>query len=182
MLKVLKKVLKNERGQAFAEYFVLFPGSILMVLAGFSLVGRSIKDAYCEVVDVFSSGICQTAEVDQRDLEEGDPVVDGSPTPTPTEEICVVLQAEDGCSQCDQSQDCTCLPGVNAGTYSASENVESFVIKAGQEYHVYHTGYTDDGCYHVTIEGNMAAWEKVGGGNACKDVSHLQSWYTPLCE
>jgi len=182
MLKGLRKVLKNERGQAFAEYFVLFPGSILMVLAGFSLVGRGVKEAYCEIVDVFSSGICQTLDIYQGDLEEGDPLVEELSTPIPTEEICVVLQTLDGCSQCDQSQDCTCLPGVNAGTYYAPAEVESFVIKAGQEYHVYYTGYTDDGCYYVTIEGNMDAWEKVGEGNTCNDVSHLESWYTPLCE
>jgi len=57
MLKGLRKVLKNERGQAFAEYFVLFPGSILVVMAGFSLVGRGVKEAYCEVVNVFTSEI-----------------------------------------------------------------------------------------------------------------------------
>jgi len=182
MLKVLKKVLKNERGQAFVEYFVLFPGSILMLLAGFSLMGGAVKDAYCDVVDVFSSGICQSVEVIQGELDEGDPEIEETPEPTPTEEMCVVLQEEEGCSQCDQAQDCICLPGVNAGTYAAAEDVDSFVIKAGQEYHIYSTGYTDDGCYHVTIDGNMAAWEKVGGGKYCKDVSHLQTWYTPLCE
>ena len=180
MLKVLKKVLKDESGQALAEYFVLIPGSILMALAGFSLVGSSVKNAYCDVVDMFSSGICQSVDEAQGEPEQGDPIIEE--TPTPTEEFCVMLQEEDGCSQCDQAQDCTCLPGVNAGTYTAAEDVDSFVIKAGQEYHVYHTGYTDDGCYHVTIEENMAAWEKVGGGKSCKDVSHLQSWYTPLCE
>jgi hypothetical protein len=182
MLKVLKMVLKNESGQALAEYFVLIPGSILMVLAGYSLIASSVKNAYCDVIDMFSSGICQSVEEDQGDPEEGEPVVEETPTPTPTDEICVILQEEEGCSQCDQAQDCTCLPGVNAGFYNAPEAIDSFVIKAGQEYHVYYTGFTNDGCYYVTIEENMAAWEKVGGGKYCKDVSHLQSWYTPICE
>ena len=180
MLKVLRKFKNNEKGQAFAEYFVLIPGSILMVLAGFSLVSDGIKGAYCDVVDVFSSGLCQSAEVTEEDQGQEEPELEV--TPTPTIEACVVLQEEEGCSQCEQSGSCTCLPGMNAGTYMGADDIDSLVIKAGQEYHVYQTGYTDDGCYHVTIDGDMATWEKVGGGNTCKDVSHLQSWYTPLCE
>jgi Flp pilus assembly pilin Flp len=177
MLKVLTKLMKNEKGQAFAEYFVLIPGSILMVLAGYSLVGGPIKAAYCDAVDVFSSGVCQSdVEGVDQDWEEVEA------TPTPTMEACVILQEEDGCSQCDQSTSCTCLPGTNAGAYSGVDEIDSFVIKAGKEYHIYQTGYTDDGCYHVTIDGDMALWEKVGGGNTCQDVSHLQTWYTPLCE
>jgi Flp pilus assembly pilin Flp len=177
MLKVLRKLMKDERGQAFAEYFVLIPGSILMVLAGYSLVGGPIKTAYCDVVDVFSSGVCQSdiegVDQDWEALEA---------TPTPSLEACVILQEEDGCSQCDQSASCTCLPGTNVGVYSGMDEIDSFVIKAGKEYHIYQTGYTDDGCYHVTIDGDMASWEKVGGGNTCQDVSHLQTWYTPLCD
>lgn len=174
--------MKSGEGQALAEYMVLFPGGILMLLAGFSLMGGVIKDAYCDAVNMFDSGICQPSEEVLGGSEDGDPVIDETPTPTPTEEMCVVLQEAEGCSQCDQSQDCSCLPGVNAGTYSAADDVDSFVIKAGQEYHVYSTGFTDDGCYHVTIEENIASWEKVGGGKYCKDASHLQTWYTPLCE
>jgi Flp pilus assembly pilin Flp len=180
MLKVLKKLQKDEKGQAFAEYFVLFPGSILMVLAGFSLLGGAVKDAYCDVVDVFSSGVCQSAKIEEDGQDQGEPELDV--TPTPTIEACIVLQEEQGCSQCEQSSSCTCLPGVNSGFYNGAEDIDSLVIKAGQEYHVYQTGYTDDGCYHVTIDDDWAAWERVGHGSTCKDVSHLQSWYTPICE
>jgi Flp pilus assembly pilin Flp len=180
MLKVLRKLHKDENGQAFAEYFVLIPGSILMVLAGYSLVSGTVKKAYCDVVDVFSSGICREVQDAEMGQDQDGPEMDVTPTPTP--EACVVLQEEEGCSQCDQSASCTCLPGTNAGTYNGAEDIASFVIKAGKEYHVYYTGYTDDGCYHVTIDTNMASWVKVGGGNTCQDVSHLQTWYTPLCE
>ncbi|OGO20428.1 MAG: hypothetical protein A2Z14_04655 [Chloroflexi bacterium RBG_16_48_8] len=180
MFKVLRKLQANEKGQAFVEYFVLIPGSILMVLAGFSLVGGAVKKAYCDVVDVFSSGVCQSVEVEGIDQDQEEPEFEV--TPTPTIEACVVLQEEQGCSQCDQSSQCTCLPGMNAGIYNGADDIDSFVIKAGKEYHIYTTGYTDDGCYHVTIDGDMASWEKVGGGNTCMDVSHLQTWYTPLCE
>jgi Flp pilus assembly pilin Flp len=180
MLKVLRKLQKDEKGQAFAEYFVLFPGSILMVLAGFSLLGGAVKDAYCDVVDVFSSGICRSVDITEESQDQGEPEVDV--TPTPTIEACIVLLEEEGCSQCEQSSSCACLPGMNAGTYNGADDIDSLVIKAGQEYHIYQTGYTDDGCYHVTIDGDMASWERVGGGNSCQDVSHLQSWYTPICE
>ena len=180
MLKVLTKLMKNEKGQAFAEYFVLIPGSILMLLAGYSLISSPIKRAYCDVVGVFTSGICATVDVDQVDQDSEEPKIEVSPTPTP--EICVVLQESEGCSQCDQSASCTCLPGTNAGAYNGVDEIASFVIKAGKEYHIYQTGYTDDGCYHVTIDGDMASWEKVGVGSTCQDVSHLQTWYTPLCE
>jgi Flp pilus assembly pilin Flp len=180
MLKAIRKITKDEKGQAMAEYFVLIPGSILMVLASYSLVSHPIKRAFCDVVGVFTSGICATAEVEEVDRDRDKPKIEVIHTPTP--EICVVLQESEGCSQCDQSGSCTCLPGTNAGTYDGADDIDSFVIKAGKEYHIYHTGYTDDGCYHVTIDGDMASWEKVGTGSTCKDVSHLQTWYTPVCE
>ena len=180
MWKVLRKLQRTEQGQAFAEYFVLIPGSILMVLAGFSLVRGAVKEAYCDVVDLFSSGIC--GETQEAGVDQDAPAVDITSTPTPTIQACIVLQEAQGCSQCDQDPSCTCLPGVNVGMYVGQEDIASFVIKAGKEYHVYQTGYTDDGCYHVTIEGDIALWEKVGGGSTCQDVSHLQTWYSPICD
>jgi Flp pilus assembly pilin Flp len=178
MLKAMKRLTTEEKGQALAEYFVLIPGSILMVLAGYSLVSDSVKEAYCNVVDVFSSGVCQSVQGSEVGLDQDEPEV----TLPPTAEACIVLQQEEGCSQCDQNASCTCLPGTNTGTYSGLEDIDSFIIKAGKEYHIYQTGYTDDGCYHVTIDGELASWVKVGDGITCKDVSHLQTWYTPLCE
>ena len=79
MLKVLRKFKNEEKGQAFAEYFVLIPGSILMVLAGYSLIAGTVKGAYCDVVNVFSSGICQSAEVIEGDQGQGHDESAGNP-------------------------------------------------------------------------------------------------------
>jgi len=177
MARWLRRLLKNERGQALAEYHVLIPGSILMVLATFMLIVDPVKGMYCDAVGLFQNGICKTSEVAGAD---GGAEGEETPEPTPTE-YCVVLTQEDGCSQCDQS-DCTCLPGINSGFYSGSGDIGSLVIKAGVEYHVYYSGLTEDGCYDVAIDGNFASWNKVGDGKTCKDVSHLETWYTPICE
>ena len=175
MTRWLRRLLKNERGQALAEYHVLIPGSILMVLATFMLVVDPLKSMYCDAVGLFQNGVCATSEA-----QVGDDEGEETPTPEPTE-YCVILQEEEGCSQCDQG-DCTCLPGVNVGEYTGSNDIGSLVIKAGREYHVFHSTTTDDGCYYVYIDGNFASWERTGGGRDCKDISHLESWYTPICK
>jgi Flp pilus assembly pilin Flp len=183
MVTWLRRLFKNERGQALAEYQVLYPGSILMVLAVFVLIAEPVKGMYCDAVNVFSNGICASSP--SGDIEE--------PTPEPTEEAqeeeCVVLQEYEGCSQCDAHENCMCLPGVNAGTHN-SLGIEALVIKAGRDYHVYSSSTTDDGCYEVTfnpddpdpeVENVSVSWERVGNGSGCKDISHLQSWRSVLC-
>jgi hypothetical protein len=174
MAKWLRRLMKSERGQAFAEYHVLFPGSILMVLAVFVLIAQPAKRMYCDAVGLFSSGVCEGSEAPAGGGGED------TPTPEPTEE-CIVLQQSEGCSQCDEYDNCTCLPGVNEGTYD-SPGIQSLVIKAGKEYHVFQSGWTDDGCYYVELNDEFAWWQKHAGGSDCKDVSHLQSWYTPICQ
>lgn len=178
MRKWLVKRSGNESGQAMAEYHVLIPGSILMIWAAYVLLGGGLQDTYCSIVGIFRSGVCAVEAAEAPGEGTPEPEI----TPEPTEEACVVLQTSQGCSQCDQSADCTCLSGVNNGSYTPSRPIQSLVIKAGQEYRVYQTGYTDDGCYHVTIDGSSANWTKVGGGKNCKDISHLQSWYRTICE
>jgi Flp pilus assembly pilin Flp len=180
MVTWLRRLFKNERGQALAEYQVLYPGSILMVLAVFVLIAEPVKGMYCDAVNVFSNGICASSP--SGDIEE--------PTPEPTEEVqeCVELIQAEGCSQCDQyPYGCTCLPGVNEGEYH-SQGIESLVIKAGQDYHVYSTSTTPDGCYHVTffpddpeMENEVVTWERLEDGKDCKDISHLESWYSLVC-
>jgi hypothetical protein len=178
MWKWLMKRGGNESGQAMAEYHVLIPGSILMVLAAYVLLGGSLHDKYCSIVGMFRPSVC-AVEAAQA---SGDSTPEPEITPEPTEDACVVLQGSEGCSQCDQSADCTCLPGVNSGSYSPSRPIESLVIKAGREYHVYYTGDTDDHCYHVIIEGSYASWTRIGSGSTCKDISHLESWYQKICQ
>jgi hypothetical protein len=174
MAEWLRKFFKSERGQALAEYQVLFPGSILMILATFMLIAKPVKGMYCDAVGLFSNGIC-------ADVQSGEEIEEPTPEPSEEAELCVILLEEEGCSQCEQSN-CTCLPGVNSGFYPASHTIGSLVIKAGKEYHVYQSGLTEDGCYEVYIEDNMATWSKVGDASDCKDVSHLESWYTPICK
>jgi hypothetical protein len=70
---------------------------------------------------------------------------------------------------------------VNEGTYE-SPGIQSLVIKAGKEYHVFQSGWTDDGCYYVELTEEYAWWQKHASGSDCKDVSHLESWYTPICK
>ena len=57
MKKILKRLLekvKTEEGQAFAEYMVLFPGAIMIVIAMAFSLGEGLKYRYCEVVGMFS--------------------------------------------------------------------------------------------------------------------------------
>jgi len=177
MKKLLKRLLKKEEGQAFAEYAVLFPGAIMVVIAMVFSLGPGLKDRYCEIVGMFSNGICAVADAEVEPTEEGPEV-----TPTPTEEFCIVLQESEGCSQCDANHpDCICLPGVNEGTYEA-EDLRSLVIKAGKEYHVFYSGWTDDGCYYVQLEETYAWWQKYEDGRDCQDVSHIQAWWILLCD
>jgi Flp pilus assembly pilin Flp len=175
MKKLLKRLLIKEEGQGFAEYAVLFPGAIMVVIAMIFSLGPGLKDRYCEIVGMFSNGICAVADADIEPEDEPDL------TPTPTEEYCVVLQQEQGCSQCDAaSPDCICLPGTNEGTYEA-DDLKSLVIKAGKEYHVFYSGWTDDGCYYVQLEDTYAWWQKYEDGSDCQDVSHIQAWWLLIC-
>jgi hypothetical protein len=248
MIKILKRLLRNvktEEGQAFAEYMVLFPGAIMVVIAMTFSLGQNLMYRYCEVVSVFSYGLCEIEPFTEPDgstfchceqgegegalgrkncriarynhghanhywdywshdgtcegwhdlgepgpwnstptptVEPGQPTPTVAPSATPTEvpEECTVLQLTGDCSQCDEDDDCTCLPGVNAGTYEQA-GVESLVIYAGKEYHIFYSGFTDDGCYWVEILPEMVWWEKYAHGKDCKKINHLQAWKVVLC-
>ncbi len=174
MKKLLKRLLIKEEGQAFAEYMVLFPGAIMLPIAMIFSLGPKLHQEYCEIVGMFSNGICAIADADVGPDES-------EPEPTPTEELCVVLQPSEGCSQCDQaSPDCICLPGTNEGTYEA-DGLRSLVIKAGKEYYVFNSGWTDDGCYYVQLEDTYAWWQKYNDGRDCQDVSSIEAWWLLIC-
>jgi Flp pilus assembly pilin Flp len=241
MKKLLKRLLEKEEGQAFAEYMVLFPGAIMVVIAMAFSLGENLKYRYCEVVDIFSHGLCEIEPFSEPDgstfchCEQGegegalgrkncriaryspghadhywdywshdgtcegwhDLGLPGTPTPTyvpgeptPTEVIfptatsvpeqCTVLELTGDCSQCEGDPDCVCLPGINAGTVEI-EGVESLVIYAGKEYHIFYTGFTDDGCYYVNIDSEEIWWEKYMHGRDCKKIDHLQAWKVVIC-
>ncbi len=169
----LRKLFKrSERGQALAEYTVLFPPVLLISFMVLIPLSTHANFIFCEMLYAMdpSAGQC-----DQWLSEE--PVVEDE---TPEDE-CIVFNAEEGASQCSQSDDCAELPGLNTGSYDSSDDIESFVIKAGQDYHIYETGLTEDGCYYVEITGSHVSWERYGSGPQCKDVSHTEVWNTPLC-
>jgi Flp pilus assembly pilin Flp len=178
MAKLLRSLARREEGQAMTEYSVLFPGAILIVITVAVIIGPALQDAYCSIVGPFNPTACTVEAAAAPDEEPTEPEI----TPTATPQPCVELQAEQGCSQCDHSPDCLCLPGVNDGSYSASRPIQSLVIKAARNYFIYQTGYTDDGCYHVTLDGYTASWVKVASGPTCQNISHLESWYVLICE
>ena len=171
----LRKLLsKSERGQALAEYTVLIPPILLLTIMITIPLSTRMNYIFCRMLYAMdpSAGNCDQW-LDQ-------PVVEDE-TPLPDDD-CVVFDQEEGASQCSQSDDCAELPGLNVGSYDASGDIESFVIKAGQDYHIYETGLTEDGCYYVEITGNHVSWELYGDEKICKDISNTQVWQVPLCQ
>jgi len=162
---------QKERGQAMAEYQVLFPAGIL--LAGFllPLIAFAGKQMYCEVVSVFDPNACFVAD------EVIDDVVD---------DTCTTYLNEGG-AQCDQDEDCILIDvSINEATWFnhvASDPLQSFLIKAGTDYTVFESGLTNDGCYMVEFAADRmsVSWTKVGDGSECKDVSHVEMWYKRIC-
>jgi hypothetical protein len=165
------RIRRSERGQALAEYMPLFPPVLLLAILILMPVSQHAGYIYCRMVNALEPQMCEVVLGDELPDESTDP-----------EDDCVVLQEEEGGSQCDQSEDCSLLPGINTGTFWASSKIEAFVIKAGQEYHIYTSGITDDGCYYVGLNNDMVSWDKVGTGPHCKDISHSQAWKVQLCQ
>ena len=173
MAKKLGRLMKNQKGQALLEYNVLIPGAILLAIAAAWLIAPTVSDWYCEAVSVFQPGVCEVV---------GGAEVVPTEEPTDEPEACFVLEEEGGSSQCDSTDDCLSLPGVNEGSWTSSgEDIEVFIIKAGTDYHVYETSITDDGCYFVDMEGPTVTWERLYDGKDCKDISHTQNWFIPQC-
>lgn len=170
---LLRKILKNEQGQALAEYHVLIPGTIIIVIAAAWLLTGAVSDAYCQAVSMFDPSAC-----------EGLFPAEEEATPEPEEDTdeCVTVEESQGGSQCSQSEDCASLPGLNEGTWdSGGPDIQVFVIKAGVDYFIYNSGMTGDGCYFVNFDGPEITWERMGHGPNCKDISHMDAWFIPQC-
>ena len=155
----------TEKGQALSEYMPLIPPILLLSIVILIPLANSASNMFCMMVNAFDPAACEPVE---------DEFV-------PEDDTCTYIDPDEGSSTCSQSDDCTELPGVNEGTYWHSTTIEAFIIKAGQDYHMYSSGITDDGCYYVEIFANYVEWTKVGGGPNCKDVSHAQTWEVPVC-
>lgn len=76
--------------------------------------------------------------------------------------------------ECQQSPDCILLdePG-NSGSYIAERNIKEVAITAKDSF-TFPPGDTNDGCYHVIIDGTYLSWNRIGSGPSCKDVSNVQ--------
>lgn len=159
MMRLLKR---KQRGQAFAEYAVIFPGAILLVIAVAWFLGPAIGDIYRHIASV---------------------IVGQKP--------CVNVYGAEDNAYCDQHEDClkTDYEEEESGTfvYDGELSIDAVVIKAGRTYEVrrddpYQFEYiTDDGCYRVVFKTNRADWERIGGGPDCQGVSHIDYWSAPLC-
>jgi hypothetical protein len=163
---------KSERGQALAEYMPMIPPILLLSVMILVPLGEFSSDIFCNMVNYLEPEKCSVIE-----MEEDEGVPEDEP-----EETCIELQESPGGSQCDHSSQCTLLLGQQNGIWYPSEPIETLVIKAGQGYHRFYPPGLNDGCYDVSIETDRLEWEKIGGGQYCKNISHLQAWESPICE
>jgi hypothetical protein len=161
---MLRKV--SEKGQAIAEYMPLIPPVLLLSIVILIPLANNVGNVFCQMVNAFDAAACEPVE-EEVVVQEDD--------------TCEPVPFEEGSSYCSQSDDCTELPGLNEGTYWSGGSIESFIIKAGQDYHLYESGETDDGCYYVNIYANYVEWQRTGKGKNCKDISHTQVWNVPVC-
>jgi hypothetical protein len=159
--------MKPNKGQAMAEYTVLYPGMIILSIAVLWTVGGSAKD-------LLRRGINQ--------------LMDNTSDPTSVCEEDIIGQ--DGGAYCEQHERCDHIEPVdtpscadfNNCSVSLDWNPGVVIIKAGVDYQVYLEGSeqysytTTDGCYYVEYDFGVLSWSKVGSGTGCQDASHLQSW------
>lgn len=159
--------MKANKGQAMAEYTVLYPGAIIITIALLWVLGGSVKD-------LLRRGI--------NDL------MDSTSAPT---SICEEdITGQDGGSYCEQSALCDHIEpettpscaDFNNCSVSLDWNPGVVVVKAGLDYQIYIEGdeqysyTTADGCYFVEYDDGQLSWTKVGSGPGCQDASHVQSW------
>jgi hypothetical protein len=163
------KIKLSEKGQALAEYAPLIPPILLLSVVILIPLAENASNIFCQMVNAFDPAACQPVEEEEEELVQED-------------DTCETVPFEQGASYCSQHDDCAELPGVNEGTYWSSGTIETFIIKAGQGYHLYESGVTDDGCYYVSIAANSVEWERIGSGPNCKDISHTQVWNVPVCQ
>lgn len=167
-----------QSGQALAEYQVLFPGAIVLVIGILLTFGSSITTAFGDVVD----GI--------TDALGGNETASGTP-------VCVEWVTVRGSSYCDQHPlcdlleegDATCTNGFNDCEMIYSEAPNLVVIKAGTDYQFYidpsSYRYTaeEDSCFDVTFfpntppgTGVIVSWSPREGAIGCQDASNVQVW------
>jgi hypothetical protein len=167
-----------QSGQAFAEYHILFPAMIILVIGILLTFGDAITGAFGHVMDEIS------------DTLRGGGV--GGST-----RVCVAWITVKGSSYCDQHPlcdlleqgDATCTEGFNNCQVLYAQPPNLVVIKSGREYRFYidpsSYRYTseEDACFDVTYFPNSApeggvilSWRLKGGMQGCQDASNVQVW------
>lgn len=162
--------MRSERGQAMAEYHVLYPGAILLSFAALWMIGGTAKDlfrrAISEILDVTTEpvSLCVQEIVEQH-----------------------------GGSGCEDSEYCTHIePGDNPACGDFQSCSKAFdwppgvvVLKASTDYYIQieeaygtYASETDDGCYAVTYNmWDTLYWQKISDEPGCPDISHVQAWH-----
>ena len=158
----MRLLRRKEKGQAFVEYTVLYPGALLVVILVLIFLGPAIGDIYQHIASILAG-----------------------------QKPCVTFTGAEDNEYCDQHEDCMKVDylGQESGSfiYEDELSIETVVIKAGTTYEIrrndpYQFEYvTDDGCYQVTFKTNRAEWERIGYGPDCQAVSHIDYWSAPLC-
>jgi len=164
MGKQLRKLLKNQKGQALVEYQILLPGAILLATLAGLLLSGPISDIYRHTVSIL---------LGSKECVVFDPVVQGN-------------------DYCSHHEDCEKAEWdeMDSGefVYDDALVIETITIKAGQTYtitpddHAQFEFTTDDGCYRVTFKTNKIEWDRIGSGPVCQSVSHVDVWQAPICE
>jgi Flp pilus assembly pilin Flp len=161
-MKRLFGFIKDNKGQAYAEYTIIFPAAVLLIIASAWVLGPSTADVYRHVTNVITG---QKECVPQYDHEDN-AVCDQA-------DLCQKVEYEDQDS--------------GSFTYDDAMSIDSVVIKAGKTYEVRrddpfkYVYTTDDGCYQVTFKTNSIDWARTGSGPDCQGVSHIDHWQAPIC-
>jgi Flp pilus assembly pilin Flp len=162
MGRLLRKFLKKEQGQAYAEYQVLVPAGILLATMAGLLLAPPVADVFRHVTAVFTGPLECVPTYDFDDNE--------------------ICDQDDLCAKAEYNDE-----DSGSFTYEDALTVDSVVIKAGKTYEIVRddpfkfTYTTNDGCYSVTFKTNTISWKRVGNGSDCKSVSHVDYWQAPIC-
>ena len=164
------KIRKSEKGQALAEYMPLIPPVLLLSVLVLVPLGEYSSDIFCRMVNAMEPEKCEVITIDEEEqLPE-------------EEDDCIEFVESEGGSQCDQSGVCTLFELPGPSYWEPTVAIETVVVKAGQGYFKFNES-TNDGCYNISIEADpyRVGWEKVGHGQDCKDISHVQAWESLVC-
>jgi hypothetical protein len=159
---LLRKILKNEQGQAYAESQILIPAGILLATLAGLLLAPAVTDVYRHVTAVFSGQLECVPSYDFNDNE--------------------ICDKDDLCAKAEYNDDTS-----GSFTYDGALTIDSIVLKAAKTYTIVrddpyqYTYTTSDSCYEITFKTNTIIWRQIGFGSECGNISHIDSWQAPIC-